>query len=40
LRNLAANADPMLLANLAGLTEALAACKGEGCRKLEDAPLR
>ena len=39
LRNIAATADPALLAKLARRTAALAACKGEGCRTLEDAPL-
>jgi arylsulfatase A-like enzyme len=39
LRNLAATADPALLQRLASLTDALASCAGEACRKLEDAPF-
>jgi arylsulfatase A-like enzyme len=39
LDNLAGSASPELLGRLARLTEALASCKAEGCRKLEDAPL-
>jgi N-acetylglucosamine-6-sulfatase len=39
LRNIAATADPALLGKLARRTAALAACKGGGCRTLEDAPL-
>ena len=39
LRNIAKTADPGLLARLARRTAALAACKGDGCRALEDTPL-
>ncbi len=40
LDNLAASASPDLLGKLARLTAALASCKADGCRKLEDAPRR
>ena len=39
LQNIATSANPALLATLAQRTAALAACKGDGCRTLEDAPL-
>ena len=39
LRNIAGTVGPKLLAKLARRTAALAACEGEGCRTLEDAPL-
>ena len=39
LRNIAATADPALLAKLTRRTAALAACKDGSCRTLEDAPL-
>jgi arylsulfatase A-like enzyme len=38
LENLAGSADPMLLANFARLTSALASCKADRCRELEDTP--
>jgi arylsulfatase A-like enzyme len=38
-RNLAARADPVLLGQMTGRLEALASCRGAGCRQLEDAPL-
>jgi arylsulfatase A-like enzyme len=39
LANLAAGSPPPLVAALAARLEALAACRGDACRRLEDAPL-
>ena len=39
LRNVAGRASPTLLSNLSALTAALATCKADGCRQLEDAPV-
>jgi arylsulfatase A-like enzyme len=39
LRNLAATADPVLLGEIAGRLDALATCRGEACRRLEDQAL-
>jgi arylsulfatase A-like enzyme len=39
LRNLSRSADPGLVSLLAGRMDALSACKGADCRRLESAPL-
>jgi N-acetylglucosamine-6-sulfatase len=39
LRNVAGSASPTLLSSLSALTAALATCKADVCRQLEDAPV-